>query len=379
MRIDRARGLMREEGLDAILATSYEGVGYLSGTTIMTQRSIPERLAAVILPLEGDPVLVVCAVEEAQVRRQSHIGDIRSYVEFSESATSVIADVLAELGLQRARVGVEEHSLPARRLAELQQHLTECGFGSGDRLFARLSMVKSDDEIRLLARAALATDEAIASAYGDAASTDKEVADQLAAGVQRGGADSVAFLVLGAGPTAAEAHPVAAGRRLESGDVVRCDVGGYFSGYYSDLARTAIVDRATPEQDDAYRRLWDIHDEVISHARAGIEARELFFICEKAFKKNGLQMSISHIGHGLGLGLHEEPIIHAHNTTVIEEGTVLALEPIHRDGGPIFHVEDLLAITADGPEVLSRSRDWSNLPLISMAAPAKGGGVSTPP
>jgi Xaa-Pro dipeptidase len=366
MRFERARRLMAEGGLGGLVATSYESVAHLSGATIMTQRFIPDRLAAVILPLEGDPTLVVCTVEEAQARRESRVRDIRAYVEFTESPIETIAGVIRERGLARARVGVEAKVLSMQHYQEISEFLEHALFESCDDLLGRLRMVKSEDEIELLGRAALSTDAAIRAAYDEAGvgTTDKEIADSIAIGIQRRGADSVAFLVLGAGPTASEAHPVALDRPLEPGDVVRCDVGGHYSGYYSDLARTAVVGAPTSAHRDLYERLWTIHEETISQAQPGIEAKELYFACEKAFKKCGMQLSLSHIGHSLGLGLHDAPILSPYDTTVLEEGMVLAIEPVHKDGGPIFHVEDLVVIAGDGPQILSRSSDWSELPVI---------------
>ncbi len=364
MVFERTRALMAEEDIDAIVATSYENVAYLSGAVIMTQRQIPDRLAAVILPLEGEPTMVVCTIEEAQARRDSRIPDIRGYVEFVTSPTQTIAEVVREKGLDRARLGVEMKVLSAHYFQELKDHLPHAIFVPADRTLDVLRAVKSREEIDLLQKAALSTDQAIRSAYecGGPGVSDKALSDALANGIQANGADSVAFLVLGAGPGAALAHPVAANRPLEEGDIVRCDVGGFYSGYYSDLARTAVVGRATPEQERTYDMLWQIHEETIQAARPGVRAKDLFLSCKKAFERWGLSLNLPHIGHSLGLGLHEHPILNPFNETILEEGMVLAIEPVHRVGnGPIFHVEDLVEVTAGGGRVLSRSADWSKL------------------
>jgi Xaa-Pro aminopeptidase len=228
-------------------------------------------------------------------------------------------------------------------------------------------MVKRPEEIELLQKAALATDKAIRIAYesGKVGVSDKVIADTLASGIQSGGADSLAFLVLGAGPSAALAHPTPSNRPLERGDVVRCDVGGYFSGYLSDLARTAVVGEPTPEQVEAYQKLFEIHEETIAAARPGIRAKDLFQHCKQAFENRGLALNLPHIGHSLGIGLHEAPVLHPFNETFLEKGMILAIEPVHRfDGGPIFHVEDLIEVTPEGGRVLSRAADWSELFVI---------------
>jgi Xaa-Pro dipeptidase len=328
---------------------------------------LTERLAAVILPREGDPVLVVCTIEQAQAERDSRIRDIRGYVEFAASPMVLIGEVLQEKGLDGAKLGIETRVLTAHYYDEMKQRLPGARLASADDLLSRLRMVKQSLEIETLAHAALSTDRAIRAAYesGRIGSGDKIIADNLANGIQLSGADQVAFLVLGAGPSAALAHPSATQRPLEVGDVVRCDAGGHYSGYYSDLARTAVVGRATDEQQDIYRRLWAVHESTIAAALPGVRACDLYHHCRQAFADQGLEMKMPHIGHSLGIGLHELPILSPFDETILAEGMVLAIEPIHRcDGGPIFHVEDLVEVTANGPRVLSRSADWSQLMII---------------
>ncbi len=71
---------LREAGLGALVAASFENVYYSSGALILTQRMIPTRLAFVIWTPQGDLTMVVCTIEEAQARKESWIEDIRGYV-----------------------------------------------------------------------------------------------------------------------------------------------------------------------------------------------------------------------------------------------------------------------------------------------------------
>lgn len=370
MKFDRIRSRMDEADLDVLVATSFENVAYLSGAVIITQRQIPERLAAVVVPRRGEPVLVVCTIEESLARRDSRIPDIRGYVEFSRSPVDLIAEVIQETGSAGGRIGIETQVLSVHYFRELERALPGATFQSTDDLLAALRMVKQPEEIALLEKAALATDSAIRAAYekGRAGVSDTVIANALVSGIQFSGADSIAFLTLGSGPSAALAHPAPMNRVLEAGDVVRCDVGGYYRGYYSDLARTAVVGEPTPEQADTYRRLWQIHEETIAAVRPGVTAGELFATCRAAFDRQGLQLNLPHIGHSLGLGLHERPMLTPFNETPLQEGMVLAIEPVHRFAdGTIFHVEDLVEVTADGGRVLSRSADWSDLFVMNGA------------
>lgn len=358
----RARRRAEELGLDAIVATSYESVSHLSGASIMTQRAIPDRLEIVVAPVDADPVFLVCNIEEAQVRADSWIEDIRVYVEFVETPVAALAKLLREMGLESGRLGLELRQLVAADYAELIDAIPDATIVPVDAVLAELRVVKSPTEIALLSDAALRTDAAIRRAFEAAGpgTTERQVASMLAAEVQAS-ADSLAFLAFGAGPSAGIAHPVATDRPLERGDVLRCDVGGQYSGYYSDLARSAVVGEASPELTSDYARLWEAHEEVISQVAPGVPASHLYAACVKAFERRGLTLNLPHIGHSLGLGLHEAPMLSPFDDTELREGMMIAVEPAHRDGGPILHVEDLVLVTVDGHKVVSRSADWSTL------------------
>jgi Xaa-Pro dipeptidase len=360
--LGRARRRGEEMGLDAIVASSYESVSHLSGVSIMTQRAIPDRLEIVVLPVDAEPVFLVCNIEEAQVRAESWINDVRIYVEFVETPVVALAKLLRELGLERATLGLELRALNAADHGDLLELIPGATVVGVDAALADLRAIKSPAEITLLSDAALRTDAAIRRAFESAAPgvTERAVASRLAAEVQAS-ADSLAFLAFGAGPSAGIAHPVATDRPLERGDVLRCDVGGQYSGYYSDLARTAVAGAASPALTSDYARLWEAHEEVISQVAPGVPASHLYAVCVKAFERRGLTLNLPHIGHSLGLGLHEAPMLSPFDDTELQEGMMIAVEPAHRDGGPILHVEDLVLVTADGHKVVSRSADWSTL------------------
>ncbi|HET8629793.1 MAG TPA: aminopeptidase P family N-terminal domain-containing protein, partial [Thermomicrobiales bacterium] len=100
----RMRAALASADLDAVIALSPENVFYLSRALILTQRYIPDRLAVVVWPREGEPTFIVCAIEQELARQDSWIADLRTYVEFRDSPVALLADVLAERGLARGRL-----------------------------------------------------------------------------------------------------------------------------------------------------------------------------------------------------------------------------------------------------------------------------------
>jgi Xaa-Pro dipeptidase len=73
----------------------------------MTQKTLPERLALIVWPRDGEPTYIVCTLEELQAEAESWITDIRSYFEFKESPVGLLAEVIREKGLAKATIGIE--------------------------------------------------------------------------------------------------------------------------------------------------------------------------------------------------------------------------------------------------------------------------------
>ena len=231
-----------------MIASSLENVSYLSGARIVTQRLIPDRLVLLLWPGQGDPAIVLCRGEDAANRDDCRIEDMRTYKEFVTSPVDLLADAVAEKGLSRGRLGVERHSLAAAFMDRLQERLPGATLVDCGGLMDQTRMIKTPGEIEALAEAGRATDLAIRGAFERATVGDleKSVADDIAAGVTEAGADVLNFMFLGTGTRSFEWHARPGGTGLEAGHTLHTDVGGSFTGYWSDVARTAFVGRPGP-------------------------------------------------------------------------------------------------------------------------------------
>lgn len=158
----KARGLMEERGIDCLIATSHDNVYYFSGSDIMTTTEL-KRLAAVFIPLDGDPLFGVQANEEVTARKTTWIKDPRVYGggEWEPlKPMEFIAEVLREKGLSEDRIEMELLDLPLLCLDCLREPLPSAEFVDGEPIFDRMRAVKSPEELRLLSKAAMATAKA---------------------------------------------------------------------------------------------------------------------------------------------------------------------------------------------------------------------------
>lgn len=367
MDFERMRQVMTQHGLDALVASSPANVVYTAGVNIITQRVFRDRLALVVCPLEGDPILIVCNIEESLARSDSRIADIRSYVEFKEHPVDLLVSTLTEKGLHKKRLGVELNQLTYRQGDRLLRALPDATVMSAEPVFEQLRAIKTPREIDILRAAAQGTHRAIERVLRSAAigQTEKSVADAITMAILREGATEPAFNVLSSGARTLQAHPFADQRPLRSGDILKLDAGGLHHGYYSDEAYTALIGDVSPRKLSTFHRVADIHRQVIMAARPGVRANDLFRLCAQLCERANLPFGMPHIGHSMGVELHEWPMLAPGSDNRLEPNMVINIEPIVLDveDGAGYHFEDLILITAGEPEVLTGS-DLSGDPII---------------
>ncbi|OSP53466.1 Xaa-Pro peptidase family protein [Pseudoruegeria sp. SK021] len=363
---DRLQTALTSTGAEAMVLTSPENVLYATGVDIMTQRSIPDRLAAVIVTSGVPSVFVVCKIEAPQAHAETVIPDIRDYVEFQVLPADLIASVLRDLGTTEL-IAIEGRHLTYDILEQFKVALPQARFTTCDTALDRSRIIKSPSEINEMARVAMMTDRAIHRTFTTATvgETEASLACRLQTAVLEEGAERVNFTVLAAGKNALMSHPISGPYKTAEGDLLRTDFGATSRGYCSDLARTVAVGRASQRQRDNYAYIWETHVHLIEMMRPGVRIADLINHNLARWDARGWEFTRPHIGHSIGLGLHENPMITVDADMVFEPGMVFCIEPAYSlPGIERIHIEDTIAVTETGPRILSQSADWGSLLVV---------------
>lgn len=356
-RYQRCKPHMERENLDVLVALSPENVLYFAETYIQTQASIRERLAIAVLPLEGEPAIIACQIEKPSVEAETWIADRRYYVEAQRSPIAMLAEALKEKHLEDKRIGIELNYLMATYYCELVQLLPRAQLIPCSRIFDQVRAVKEQREIRLLSYAGLQTVRAVEAAVrmtrvGD---SENDLAVRMIKNMFDGGAQSLEFMCLGSGLRSEMAHCAPDPRvLLEDESVIHLDFGGKFDHYNSDIARDILVGRRSAKHEDIYKRLTDCYVRGIEELKPGARACDIYQFTKEQFERAGLPFTMSLVGHGLGIGVHELPMLIPGETKALEEDMMLCYEIRTIVDGYRYHIEDLIHITSSGHEVLSQ-------------------------
>lgn len=351
---------MKERGLDVLVAVSPENTTYASGAVIASQKSIPERLAFVVVPSSGAAQMLVCSIEEGIAREQTFIADVHSYVEGPEHPMQALAGVLAKIGVRHGRVGIETHFLTMAYGKAIAAYLDAFELVAADDLFNLARLVKQPHEIEAIAVGAKATQEAVRAALSAFRIGDSELKlhRSLCNELLAHGSSQVVSLTCCAGERTEIMHAHPTDRPILSGDLIKIDIHGSFDGYKSDICRVAYPGTPTAAQVDAFERFWTLHEEVLALPRPGLRVNGLVDAIRDRYRANGFTYAVSHMGHSFGLGLHEHPLLTLEDAEVLEPGTVLSIEPRALAApGERLHLEDPVVVTASGARTLSAPED----------------------
>jgi Xaa-Pro aminopeptidase len=355
--IERLTKTIADGPYDAVIVMSHENIPYYSGFYNMDLRFIPERMHFVVWPRDGEPSFVVTEVRARYLQPgDTFLTDIVTYEGEGLDSVRAVAETLAKQGVTKGRVGIEGRNFPGAHLLELQRRCPEIEFVDAFAFLESPRLIKTPAEVELLTTLAGWTTAAIDTAFGAAqiGDTERSIAARMQYELLKNGADLIAAPVFGAGQRAGAFHPIATDQPVESGMMVYTDFGGYLSGYYSDVARTAVMGKATDRQRDLYAKVWEIKDRIVEYIQPGMPVSEVARHGRKLYADRGLEYKWSIIGHSIGLGIHESPQIYPWFDEPILPGMVMMIELGYHDyPSDGIHVEDMVVITDSGAEYRS--------------------------
>jgi Xaa-Pro aminopeptidase len=368
-RVDRARGFMRERGMDGLIVT--DPVHYTYFTAHKVPAGMRSRPSIFILPLQGEPALITWSGPEMLARLYhqpfpSWVADRRIYPEapFNREPRVDwgISEVLAERGLAESRLGIELGRETWLGIAVvdfelLEEQLPKATFVNSGPVVWGCRLIKSKWEIDCMRKACEIGGKAWQRCIAElrpgisAAAIQKQILSYYA----EGGADLLSEppTVLGAsGPQ----------RTFQAGDILYLDGGCSYCGYKMDYTRRAVFGPPCARQKAEHDGMWEILFEIIDRMRPGVAVRELFEYSQRRLAahpewRNYSDHPSKRIGHGIGLE-NEPPSISMLDDTILREGMALTPEPKIESVEGLVNPEEHVVITAGGCEIISLVPDW---------------------
>lgn len=365
-RLRGARDLLRRHGIGAALVESGPSLDYYTG--VQWWRS--ERLTGVVIPAEGDPIIVTPFFEQPSIKEMLAVpAEIRTWQEDDEPL-KLVADFLKERRLASLPVGFEETN---RFFLEdrLKQQLPGAKIVSANPVVRAQRMIKAPTELALMKAAADVTVAAFRHTWprvreGMApAEIDAIIGEATRA---LGGSYSGGLVLIGEGT--AYPHGTRTPMRVAKGTNVLFDCGCDVHGYQSDISRTFVFGAdPTAEQRKVWEQMRRGQDIAMAAARVGAPAGSVDDAVRRTYESWGygpgykLPGTSHRTGHGIGMEGHEPVNLVHGETTPLAPGMCFSNEPgIYIPGKWGVRLEDCFHMTASGPK-------WFTVPPPSIDRP----------
>ena len=332
---------LREKLEQPLLVSDGANVRYLSG--------LASSNAALLI--DADRVQVFTDYRYAESARAVEGAEL---VEAKRDLYQTLSELLS------GPIGFEATSLTFERYSRLHAGGVEPVPTYG--LVEELRVVKDEEELELIRRAAAITDiafERFADEGGLVGRTEAELAWRFETFLHEANADSVSFAVLVAsGPNAARPHTNPGERKVEKGETVIVDAGCMVGGYCSDFTRTFATGPLPDELQRAYDVCLDAQLAGLEAVKPGASGPGADSAARDRIEAAGFGEAFGHgLGHGVGLLVHEDPRLAQESRSTLAVGNVVTVEPgIYLSGLGGIRIEDLVVVQQDGPEILSPFR-----------------------
>jgi Xaa-Pro dipeptidase len=359
-RIEKARRLMADQGIGALMLTGGTSLLYFSNI----RWGLSERLFAMVIPAKGNPFYVAPAFEADRAKEQIDLGpfggsstDLRLWHE-DESPYERVAQGLRDRGLVAGRLGIEEtvRFVFSDGVAKAAPALTTI---SGTPVTAGCRGVKDAHEIELMRLAAAVTLRAYAAAFAalkDGMSQTDFAALVSAAHARQGFTGGAGVQV---GVYSALPHGSVTPQRIQEGTILLIDGGCSVEGYSSDLSRTFVLGKATDKMKQVFDIVHRAQQAALGAARPGVPCEAVDAAARKVIADAGYGPDYKYfthrVGHGLGMDGHEWPYLVRGNKLPLQAGMTFSDEPgIYIRGEFGVRLEDDMLVTATGAELLTQ-------------------------
>jgi Xaa-Pro dipeptidase len=349
-RIAHAQQLMNSPAppIDALYVTPGTTLRYFTGIRWWNS----ERLLALLIPRNGNSVIVCPAFEEDRLREQLRWPiDVRVWPE-DESPYALAASALGDRGIRTGTIGVEETTRFVF-FDGLRQAASHCHYVSGDPVTHLCRAPKSEHELELMRLACQATFDVYKAAFASLREGMKqsEIGDMVGRAYRQMGLAGDAFALFGS--AAAFPHGTREDRTLREGDAVLIDDGCSVEGYQSDVTRTGVFGKPSARLQRAFETVRKAQDAALAAAVAGRPCGSVDRAARKVVVDAGFGPDykyFSHrLGHGIGMDGHEWPYLVRGNRVILQPGMTFSNEPgIYVPGDYGLRCEDDMVVSETG-------------------------------
>lgn len=350
-RLERGARQAGEAGFDGLVLSPGPDLVYFADYQPVTT----ERITLLVVPADGEPTMLVPALERGGAGQTRAAGALR-LIDWADGEDEYVS--AAALLRRDGRYAISDATW-AMHLLGLQDKLPGARFSSLSHALPMLRAVKSADEVDRLAAAGAAADATFEDVLRlpFAGRSERQLAAELDRLLREHGHEQVDFTIVASGPNGADPHHEPGERIIAEGDTVVLDFGGLLEGYGSDTTRTVHVGEPTDEEHEVYEVVKQAQQTAFEAVAVGVPCQEIDRAARRVIREAGYgEFFIHRVGHGIGVTTHEPPYLVEGEEQPIQAGMCFSIEPgIYLPGRFGVRIEDIVVAAEDGAHRLNNS------------------------
>ena len=357
---------MKEQNIDALLMFRQESMYWLTGYDTFGY----VFFQTLVLDIKGNIILLTREPDLRQAQNTSNIKDIRIWVDkYQSNPTNDLKIILDELNLKGKNLGVEyeAYGLTGRNALRLNKSLENyCKIDDKSELITKLRVVKSDEEINFVRKAAVLADKALDEVwkYTKSGVSESKILAEMNRVIFEGGGDYPANeFIIGSGNNALLCRYQAEKKILQNPDQLSIEWAGTFKHYHSAMFRTIPIGRADSKHHKMHEACVEALKNCENKLKPGIKVGDVFDIHAKTFDNLGYKNSrMNACGYSLGNTFSPNwmdwPMLYTGNPYLIEAGNVFFLHMILMDSsnGLAMNLGETYLVTEKSNERLGKQK-----------------------
>ncbi|MDC0151072.1 Xaa-Pro peptidase family protein [Candidatus Pelagibacter sp.] len=365
-RKNKILGSMREQKIDALLMFRQESMYWLTGYDTFGY----VFFQTLVLDKNGNTILLTRAPDLRQAQNTSNIEDIRIWVDKDGSnPTDDLKVILNELSLKGKKIGIEyeAYGMTGRNALRLNKSLENyCNVEDHSELITKLRVIKSQEEIVYVKKAAELADNALDQAwkYTKAGASEAKILAEMQKAVLEGGGDYPANeYIIGSGHNALLCRYQAEKRNLSNQDQLSIEWAGTYKHYHSAMFRTIPIGKANSKHIKMHEACVEALKNCENKLKPGNKVGEVFDVHAKTFDDLGYNKSrMNACGYSLGSTFSPNwmdwPMLYTGNPYIIEPGNIFFMHMILMDSENqlAMNLGETYLVTKDGNERLGKQK-----------------------
>ena len=254
-------------------------------------------------------------------------------------------------------VGFEENYVTYAKYKEYMHKYKINSLVETENMIEKQRQIKDEEELESIKKACQITDECYAYIlnYIKPGMTEKQIAREIDDYYYKNAEGTAFDTIVASGENSSKPHAIPSDRKIQKVDIITIDMGCKINGYCSDMTRTFFVGEVPSHVKPIYELVLKNQEQVLRDLRENSNTKQITKMVDNDFRLHNYDL-VHALGHGVGLDIHEAPVLGINSENILKENMVITNEPgIYIAGQFGVRIEDTVLITKGGCEALTKS------------------------